>query len=338
MYTLDKTIKLGFERLGDVVLHHDFRFFIKNWQSTINTQIFRMPNKMREKWEEYYFPKINKKHIKVFDEYKPDVVFIYNNEALLPATITYFKRNNAKIIFFLGDSPYYTPTNKYYMHILSQADLIISPDSFWAEQLKLLGIQNVVVDFPGYDETPYRNISITDQDKEKYDFDILFVGTGYTDTWGYKRALFLNHFTPFNFKLFGGQHFKRWFPFFPELEKKFELKNGHIPLEEMVKMHKCAKLYPVDANPAILHGVHLRVFDTIAMGILPFVEYRKDMEQFFKDVELPVIKNYKDIEKKVSRYLKNESLIERSLADLKKYCNEKYSGEIGIKRILGLLC
>ncbi len=333
-YTLKNTVKAGFEILGYKVYHHDFRNHLSQWQQKLNTQMFRFPDTYRQKWEAYFMPLINRKHIEVFENQSPDLVFIYNNEMLLPETVEYFKSQNAKIMFILGDSPYYTPTNRYYMALLFLADLIISPDSFWAEQLKLLGIENVVVDFPGYDEEPYKNINITERDKEKYNFDIFFVGTGYVDNWGYKRALFLNHFTSVNFKLFGGRHFKRWFKFFPELEKKFELKNGHIPLEELVKMHKCAKLYPVDANPAILHGVHLRVFDTIAMGVLPLVEYRKDLEHFFKGVQLPLIRSYRSIADLATTYIINNEFREKTLFELRDYLKDNYSAHIALKRIL----
>lgn len=332
-YTLANTLIKGFNQLGFQVYYYDYRSQTKNWKNKVNTQMFRLPYTFRNKWENYFMTEINRRYTEVFEKEKPDIVFIYNNEMLLPKTLQYFK-NTAKIIFIMGDNPYYTPTNDYYMHLLFDADLIISPDSFWADQLKLLGIKNIIVDFPGYDEEPYKNITITEHDRQKYNFDILFVGTGYTNAWGYKRALFLNHFTQFNFKLYGGRHFIKWFQFFPELEKKFELKKGHIPIEELVKMHQCAKLYPVDANPAILHGLHLRVFDCIAMGVLPLVEYRKDHDLFFEKVYLPLIKNYNDIETLTKKLLSHDDMREKILKDLREYCQKEFSAKISLKRSL----
>ena len=160
------------------------------------------------------------------------------------------------------------------------------------------------------------------------------MGTGYPNAWGYKRALFLNHFTQFNFKLYGGRHFIKWFQFFPELEKKFELKKGHIPIEELVKMHQCAKLYPVDANPAILHGLHLRVFDCIAMGVLPLVEYRKDLELFFSKVSLPIIKEYNEIKFITKKYLQDDNLRNNLLLNLQDYCRNKLNIVKVIERII----
>jgi len=333
IYTLSNTIAKGFSRLGYQVFHYNYRNDTKSWKNKVNVQVFRLPYLFRSKWEKYYMAEINKRHKEIFDRQQPDIVFIYNNEMLLPETVQYFK-TKARIIFIMGDNPYYTPSNDFYLHLLFYADLIISPDSFWAEQLKLLGLKKVIVDFPGYDEEPYKNINVTEQDRQKYDFDILFVGTGYPNAWGYKRALFLKHFAGFNFKLYGGRHFIKWFRFFPELEKRFELKKGHISLEELVKMHRWAKLYPVDANPAILNGVHLRVFDCIAMGVLPLVEYRNDHDLFFRKVNLPLIKNYNEIVPLTKEMLSNDNSRERMLNDLREYCQKEFSAHISLKRVL----
>lgn len=332
-YTLAQTIQRGFIRTGYITHLFDYRDVINSKKLWLKSQMFRFPYRLRNIYETYFFSEINKKHIDIFDSENPDIVFIYNSEFLLPKTLEYFKQKS-KIIFFLGDNPYYTPMNDYYLHLLFYANLIISPDSFWADQLKLLGIKNIVVDFPGYDETPYSNIIVSENDKRKYDYDILFIGTGYPDAWGYKRALFLNNFIKFNFKLYGGKHFIKWFKFFPELKKKFELKNGQISLEEVVKMHKCAKLYPVDANPAILNGVHLRVFDCIAMGVLPLVEYRKDHDLFFKGINLPLIKNYQEIEELTRQFLNHNDLREKTLTELQEYCQKEFSVHISLKRIV----
>lgn len=336
-YTLDKTIKIGFERLGFEVYHHNFRKYLKNWQQKVNTQIFRLPFKYRDKWEQYYLPLINKKHIEIFNQQKPDVVFIYNSEMLLPDTVKYFKTQKAKIIFLLGDSPYFTPMNRFYMHLFFLADLIISPDSFWAEQLKLIGLKNIVVDFPGFDDSLLNFRPPTDEERTKFNFDVLFVGIGYVDAWGYKRTLFVSKFCNLNLKVFGNKHWLKWFEFFPELKQKFELQKQRMGFEELIIMSKCAKVYPVDANPAVLNGLHLRVLDCIAMGVLPLVEYRKDHDTFFNGVDIPLIKNYDEAESIAVKYLNNVNLREHTLKELQQFCLEKFKPEVVLKRTLSKL-
>jgi len=333
-YSLDRTIRTGFERLGHEVYHYDFRKDLKKWQQQVNTQIFRLPFKYRDKWEGYYFPLLNSKIIKVFDKVQPEIVFIYNNESLLPKTIEYFKSKQAKIIFIMGDCPYYTPTNKYYMHLFFYADLIVTPDSMWGEQLKLLGIKNILVDFPGFDDSMLNFREPTEAETKKYNSDVLFVGTGYVDAWGYKRTLFASKFAKLNLKVLGTKHWLKWLEFFPELKPKFELQKERISQEELIIRSKCAKVYPVDANPAILNGVHLRIFDCVAHGILPLIEYRKDHDKFFEGVQIPSIKNYDEAESLAIRYINNDQLRENTLKSLRQYMLDKFKADAVINRIL----
>lgn len=336
-YTLHKTISNGFQKLGYTVHHHDYRHYLKSWQEKVNTQIYRLPFTYRNKWEGYFLSLINRKHLEIFDEEKPDIVFIYNNEMLLPNTLDYFKKRNAKIIFIMGDSPYYTPTNRYYLPLLFFADLIISPDSFWADQLKLLSIKNVIVDFPGFDESLLNFREPTIEERKNFSIDVLFVGTNYVDGWGFKRTLFLSKFAQFNLKIYGNNKWLRWLEFFPELKPKFELLKERLSLERLVIMSKCAKVYPVDANPAILHGLHLRVFDCIAMGILPLVEYRKDHDIFFKGVELPLIRNYDEASVMARNFIEKDNIREKTLKTLGEYIKENFSAEKVLHRLLNKL-
>ena len=102
-------------------------------------------------------------------------------------------------------------------------------------------------------------------------------------------------------------------------------------------MKKCAKVYPVDANPAVLNGIHLRMFDCIAMGVLPLVEYRKDLDTFFKEVNLPLIKNYQDAEGLAKKFISNDSLREKTLKELFDYTRVRFSPDIVFGKILKML-
>ncbi len=333
-YTLDKTLKLGFTRLKHDVFHYDYRTTIENWKNKTNTQIYRLPFKLRNNWETYYLSEINKLHLKKYDEYNPDIVFIYNNEMLLPETIKYFKQKS-KIVFFLGDNPYYTPTNNYYLNLLTYADLIISPDSFWKHQLELIGIKNIVHDYLGFNDEINFPIKPTEAELKEFGSDVLFIGGGYVDSWGYKRTLFLSKFTDFNLKIYGTKNWIRWFKFFPAVENKFTLLVKPLSFEKVNILSNCAKVYPVDANPGLLNGLHLRIFDCIGSGILPLVEYKKDIETVFKDVEIPIIRNYNDAEAVAKKYIEDDELRINTLNKLRSFINENYKPELVIKRILG---
>ena len=112
-----------FEYMGAEVHSIDFYHKVKSWEKNVNVQMFRLPNKFRLKWEGYYMGKINAYYREKFDALRPDVVFIYNNELLLPETLAYFKSKGTKIGFFLGDSPFYTQ--------------IVIISSYWTMQIRL---------------------------------------------------------------------------------------------------------------------------------------------------------------------------------------------------------
>jgi spore maturation protein CgeB len=335
-YTLDKTFRAGLESLNHEVYHFDYQSSVKNWKNNFNTQVYRISFRFRDKWEQHFMKEINRNHIRHFEEIKPDLVFIYNNEMLLPQTVEYF-RKSSKVVFFLGDNPYYTPTNNYYLRLLESADLIISPDSFWIEQLELIGVKNLIFEVFGFNEEINYIVKPTEEQLCSYGSDVLFLGAGYANSWGYKRAKFLNCFTEFKLSVYGDRHWLRWIEYFPELRSSFKLLKERISFEEMNLYCNCSKVYPVDANPGVLNGLHVRIFDCLGSGILPLVEYRKDIFKVFRDVEVPVIRNYNDAADLARKYINNTSLREKTLNDLRTFAVEKYKPVSVFSRILNSL-
>ena len=111
-YSLFNTFTETLKVISDEVVGLDVSARMAARDVKINTQIFRLPFKLRSKWENHFLNKVNKIILEDFEKHKPDLVFVYNSEFLLPETCEYIKKK-AKLIFFLGDSPFYTPTNNY---------------------------------------------------------------------------------------------------------------------------------------------------------------------------------------------------------------------------------
>src|ERR1043165_2248822 len=80
---------------------------------------------------------------------------------------------------------------------------------------------------------------------------------------------------------------------------------GHMSDIDLNIFMNCSKIVPVDANPGIINGVHIRAFDCLASGTLPLVEYRKDLDSIFKGIDVPFIKNYNDIKDLCNEFLNN---------------------------------
>lgn len=316
------------------VEEYDINSILSKRNIIINRQVFRFPYKIRRKWEAWFFEKANRMLIEIINESDPGLILVYNSAFLLPETCSIMKKRS-KLVFFMGDSPFYTPQNNYYLACLSHADLILSPDSFWSQQLGTIGLNKTLYFIPGPDGKSYFRIDDHTKDQGDEETEILYVGSSYLNSWGYKKALLMSRFTDFKFKIYGNSAWKRWFSFFPELEAVYT-ESGFIPQARLNRMFNKTKLIPVDGNPGILNGVHLRVVEALAAGALPLIEYRHDVDNLlfggFKG-EIPAIKDYSKAADIASRYLKNE-LERRELAlSLYDYLVREYSAESNAGRL-----
>lgn len=325
-YSLFNSFTKVLREISREVTGFDVRDEISRSQMQVNTQMFRFPNKIRSKWEASFLRKINELILKEFNSVKPDLVFIYNSEYLLPETCAHFKKS-ARLIFFMGDSPFYTPVNNHYLALLSYGDLVLSPDSFWLEQIRMLGINRTGFLVPSIEKDLYFPIDPASIEKNIEETDILYVGMCYVNSWGYKKALLMNNLTKHNLKIYGGSGWKRWFKYFPDLESKFNL-SDYIETEKLNKMFNRSKLIPVDGNPAIINGIHYRAFEALGAGTLPLIEYRKDVvEIVFKGFgkELPIIYDYTKASDAAAYYINNETERKDLAVKMRDFINEKYS-------------
>lgn len=308
------------------VFPFDVRSKITSSQMRVESQMFRFPNKIRVKWEKHFLTKVNQSLLNEFNAVKPDAVFIYNSEYLLPETCEIMKKS-AKLVFLMGDSPFYTPVNNYYLTLLKYADLILASDSFWLEQLNTLGIHKTCFFVPPIETRSYFKIDKRNIGPEISETEMLYVGMCYVNSWGYKKALLMNNLAKHDIKIYGGSAWIRWFKYFPELESKFTLSN-YIETTKLNKMFNKTKVIPVDGNPAIINGMHVRAIEVMGSGALPLIEYRKDVEEIiFKGFgkELPLIRDYSKAADVAGYYLKNDSEREDLALKMKDFFNAKYT-------------
>lgn len=336
-YSLDRSFKKGFELNGHEVLTFDYRQSLTKLAEKINSRKVKLSHSLRKRWENYYFEKINFKHKEIFNDYDPDVVLIYNNEMLLPGTMKEF-RKRARIIFFLGDSPFYTPTSNYNLSLLYHSEHIFCPDSGWIEQLRMLGLDNLHFLAAASDPELNFKTDVSDEHKRNFGSDLVFIGGNYDHSWGFKRCLFLNEFADMDFRFYGPASWEKWFSEFPRLKRCFvPHQQGRIGFQQLNTILNCSKIYPVDANPGLINGVHIRIFECIRSGILPIAEYRKDIERVFSGAEIPVIHNYSEAAKIAEKYLEDDTLRNNTINDLMEYVRKNYSPERTVGEILAYL-
>lgn len=308
------------------VRSYDISSKISPLESVVQAQSLRMPYKLRSGWERYFQKKLNSELLEFVKSYQPQLVIVYNSEFLLPETCAEIKRS-ARLIFYLADSPFYTPQNNFYLTVLSQADLILSPDSFWSRQLNTIGLQNTLYFIPGPDERYYHRIEDLQELASVPETEIIYTGSSYFNSWGYKKALLMSKFVKYDFHLYGNSMWKRWFRYFPELENSFT-EAGYIPVDTLNRMFNRTRLIPVDGNPGILNGFHLRVFEALSAGALPLIEERDDIKGLlFKDskINLPLIKNYSKADDIAAYYLKNEGERKNTVNEMWSFLKSRYN-------------
>lgn len=307
----------------------DYSTSLSSMEKQINTQMFRFPYKVRQRWEQYFFIKINNWYIHQFERMKPDLVFVYNNQMLLSETLIWLRKRKVKIAFFLGDNPLYTHTSPYNLAILEHADSIFVPDSFWLIQLKKTGLQNVEFLLPPMPVNLYHPFESLDQTESKQmETEVLYVGMNYNNSWGYKKSKFLSYFTSHDLKIYGNRAWKRWFVFFPELESHFIEKSGFIPMVQLNKMYNCTKIVPVDGNPGIMNGIHARIIESLAAGTMPLMEWNADINEIFRGItDLPAVQDYREIPERLSYYLNDEDNRQKLVQKMRSIYNEKYNNK-----------
>lgn len=332
-YSLTNSLRSTLSRISSEVKVVDVRSSIGSFESRLNSQIFRFPHSVRRNWEHHFQSRINARILNLVAGYSPDLVIVYNSQFLLPETCR-IVNGCSKLVFFMGDSPFYTPQNNYYLSCLSYADLILSPDSCWADQLNTMGMRKTLYYIPGADEESYFRIS-RDEAVLEEETEILYVGACYLNSWGYKKALLMDSFTGFNFRLYGNSAWRRWFSFFPALEAVYSESN-YIPQQKLNRMYNRTRIVPVDGNPGIICGIHLRMFEALAAGSLPLIEYRKDVDNRlfngFKN-ELPLIKDYKTAAVIASEYLKDDQAREQLVSAMNEFLRSEYSHELNAMRL-----
>ena len=271
------------------------------------------------------------------EQAQPELVISYNDSFLKPETVEIFKKYS-NFMLYLGDNPFYSFNKSYYLQITLAADLIITPDTGCQEQLIASGIKNVNYGILGIDGENFKKINTTKKDRDKYETEVFYLGTIHgMESWAHKRPLFLTNFVRHNIQIYGNHQWHRILPLYPELEPHFNLLETPMPIEELNIRMNCSKIYPVDAHPGIINGLHARIFDAIGAGIVPVVEYRRDIDKVFIDMKPPSFKNFDEARKLASYYIENDSRREELAVELNQFLMMNYKSKDCVNRMLSAI-
>lgn len=304
-------------------------YFIRRFDS--------LPNILKNNWKKYYIKRINIGYSNIYNNIKPDLVFIYNNQLIETELIKQFK-TKSKIIFYLGDHPLYSPTAENNLELLFHSDYTICPDTFWIQQLKMMGIKNLVFDLFGFDDKVYFPFTPSDEEFREFASDLVYIGSAHKNSWGYKRFYFLNQFAKFDVRFFLNEDgAKKWVKYFPDIKEKIIYYSGRNQSFNNLVCN-CSKIYPIDISGSVFNGIHIRLLDCIGSGILPLVEFTKDLKLVFGSIEVPTINSYGEIPELTKYYLSNEDYRKKIIGTLRKFVIDNYSPNLFVNRILSNVC
>lgn len=331
---LNSRFKKAFTENGFDVHCFDFD---KGFRNKFNNKyVSKLPAKYRSRIDENRTKKINDAYMLAIEDYSPDLVIIYNDSHFTQENINKIQKKS-NVFFYLGDSPLFLTYGENIMPAILSGNHIFSPDTYWLEQLKLLGYNNCSYLLPPFESDYYYDLKLSDSEKGNHSTDIVYFGSGGGyGSMTYKRGLFLSKFCSFDFKLYSSNP-DRMIKYFPQLKNNVIRTNGYISYEESNLIMNCANIYPVDANPTIINGIHTRVFDCVSSGVLPLTEYRKDFDFLFKDISYPYIKDYNDIPLITRKYLDDSKHITEIVNGLKEFFSSEFSGNSFVKNVMNVL-
>lgn len=331
-YPFINSIIAGIEQEGIELKSVDYQQFFSPRKNSWYNNYTALPKKIRNIWEEPYVKQANEEYLRIFREFNPDLVLIYNNQLVLPDLLEQFKKTS-RVAFMLGDNPLYTPTSIYNLHILFQADYVICPDSMWRDQLTLMGVQNAVFDCFGFNDAVYHPMTVSEADRQQYQSDFIYVGSASKTNWGYKRMLFLNLFRNLDMRAYISGNMDRWLAFFPEVKDKV-IPHNRFDAGFNNLVYNCSKIAPVEQVPSLFKGIHVRVFDILGAGILPLCEYSADLCAVFEGMDIPVIKNYSEAEEMARFWLENESKRLEYVQSMRERVVQQYAPPLVIRRMV----
>ncbi len=332
-YPFIGSITAGMEALGMEYKAVDHQDFFSARVNALYNGYTSLPRKVRSLWEQPYVDKTNREYLRIFEEYRPDLVLIYNDQLIQPDTLDAFK-TKSKIAFFLGDNPLYTPTNIHNLSILYRSDHTIVPDSMWRSQLMRMGIDNVHFDCFGINEALYHPMEVSSEQRAEFGSDLAYVGSASKTNWGYKRAMFLHLFSDLDLKAYiSGSGMERWYPSFPGLAEKIHV-HERFDVAFNNLLYNCSKIAPVEQVPSLFHGIHVRVFDALGAGILPLCEESADMERVFVGLDLPMIRDYREAAELAKHWIADDKARQDLVAAMRARANAEHAPVLVIQRMM----
>jgi len=312
-YGIDSAIKESFEQLGYDTVLSNYRTK-QNLLERISTKIGLKSPSLKfivNPVLKYYLNEENKKFIETVKKEEPSLIFIIKGDHLFPDTLKELKRQNkCPIIAYIWDDPFYSYAGSFtddlrksnFEQGMDLYDYIFVYDTFYVEQIKKRGILNVKYLPLAADLKGFKNVAISEEEQNKYNYDICFVGAPYPN-----RIKILESLKHYSLGVYGDG----WSKYFLSIGKTTpSYYKGKAMGDKVLKIYLSSKIVLNIHDPEAREGLNTRTFDILASGAAEMVDWKKNLEMHFKiGKEIVTFKDNIDLLSSVEYYLKNHDLL-----------------------------
>ena len=206
-----------------------------------------------------------------------DLIYVRSGEVISKKLILKLKKITKKIVFFCNDNPF-VKRDKYRWKLFLGAakyyDKIAFQDSSRIIPSKKYGVKNPLLVLPGYDEKIHTKKTISFADKNKFNNDVVFVGT-----WSPQKGFFLKKVIELglNIKIYGNRWNKD--PHFELIKKNIII--GHVDNPKYSKIIQCSKIALCLFSEENLDTITARSMEIPAIGTLLISMRTKAMKEIF---------------------------------------------------------
>ena len=312
-YGIDEAIRESFEKIGfdAILLNYGIKSTIQEIMARRIGLAIPYLKPILNPILKHYLNKENDELVNIVKKEKPDLVFIIKGDHLFPETLKKLKTEiSCPIVAYIWDDPFYSYAGLFSddfrksnfekgMHLY---DFIFLYDTYYVEQIKKRGIENVEYLPLAADPNRYKQIEISEEDKNRYGYDICFVGAPYPG-----RIEILENLGNYNLGVFGAG----WKKYFMEKGKATPVYyKGEASGEKVLKIYLSSKIVLNIHDPEAREGLNTRTFDILACGASELVDYKKNLGMHFRiGEEIVTFKDSKELLQAVKYYLENGSVL-----------------------------
>lgn len=313
-YGIDTDIKEAFET-------HGFRAVLSNYRMNF-TLLENVCRKIGIKFPflkpvlnlviKFYLTKENNEFINYVINEKPDLLFVIKGDHLFPTTLERLKGMlSCPIAGYAWDDPFYSDENNLqddfrrsnFKNGIYWYDHIFVFDTYYVEMIREKGAKGVSYLPLATNPKRYREIKISQQDRELFSHDVCFIGVPFPN-----RVDIFKGLDKYDLGVYG-DHWKKYF--IKKGQKIPSYYKGKATGEIVNKIYLCSKITLNIHHPHSIEGLNTRTFDIPACGAFEVVDHIKNIERHFElDKEIVTFKDINELKNKIDHYLERSELRE----------------------------